>query len=163
MQNVNEISPAHNVALIEAIAKANKRWAQKENVADGVLSPDLQRALKFLDASVTANAVSLMTEEKSPAFFALVANSLGNKAIMRCCEFFACLNSRNYKLLDGVTALEALSCAYAGASTRSGIAFAATGKGNESTSDEVQGLVLREADCASINFLATSRAISIVS
>ena len=142
MVNQNAVNPAHHVAMVAAIAQANQRWAQKENITGGIISPDLQRALKFIDAGVTAHAVALMTEEKSPAFFALVAQSLGNKAIMRCCEFFACLSSKNYKMLDGVTALEALSCAYAGATTRSAISFAATGKGNESTSDEVQGLAL---------------------
>ena len=61
---------------------------------------------------------------------------------MRACEFFACINAKNYKLLDGVTALQALSAAYAGATTRDAVMFAATGKGNESTSDEVKGIAL---------------------
>lgn len=129
-------------AVHRALVKGNERYVRDNGYEAGTVSPDLHKASKFIDDTVIAYAAKLAAQSKldQQSIIDAIANVLPVKASMRMLEFWACLAAKNYQRLDAVTALEILSAAYAGATSRDAVRFAATGKGNESTSDEVPGI-----------------------
>lgn len=131
-----------------ALNTAEQRWfdgREAKTIAAGIVkSDDIADARKWLSAQ-TVDFINGKLEGLNltgEAYLQAVANQLGVKAQKRMIEFFNALHAENYRKLDGVTVLDILACAYAGAVTRDALTFAATGKGNEHTSSEVKNLDL---------------------
>lgn len=101
-------------------------------------SADLRKGAKYLTAPLIEWAAPSI--EDHAQFLRSVETTLSVKAIFRMCQFWAALHSGNTAILDRTTALETLSSLFAGAHTRSALHFAATGKGDENTSDQVKGI-----------------------
>jgi hypothetical protein len=136
-QIANEFT-LENVLL--AISRANDRWSVK-NGSQGECE-DLKAARKYWDDKLCVFAAGMLKKARIGEidFLATIADNMGVKAVKRVSEFFACLHAKDYSMLDGVTALSLLSAVHAGAVTRSALTFAATGKGDESTSDVVSDI-----------------------
>jgi hypothetical protein len=125
-----------------AINRANDRYNAKTGSAH--LQDDLKKARGFWDESLCTFVAGMLNKARidQVEFLATIADNMPVKAVMRASEFFACLHAKDYSKLDGVTALSILSAVHAGAVTRSAVFFAATGRGNESTSDVVSDISL---------------------
>jgi hypothetical protein len=129
-----------NVML--SIRRANDRWAAKTGEVGEC--EDLKTARKFWDDALCVFAVSMLKRARIDelTFLSTIADKMGVKAVKRVSEFFACLHAKDYTKLDGVTALSLLSAIHAGATSRSALVFASTGKGDESTSENVANVEL---------------------
>jgi hypothetical protein len=141
--NNNAVSGFTLEAFNGAVSQANARWASKEG-NEGKFSPDLSKALRFVDAQVIASTSAMLEAGKIDPVTVLqaVSERLPVKAIMRMSEFFNALSAGAYQRLDAVTCLAILSNAYAGAKSRDAITFAVTGKGDQHTSDQVKNIEL---------------------
>jgi len=134
MQNVQTEFTLENVLI--AIARANDRWAKKTGSTGEC--EDLKTARKFWDEKLCVFAAGMLKRARIGEidFLATIADNMGVKAVKRVSEFFACLHSKDYAMLDGLSAL------HAGATTRSALVFATTGKGDDMTSDVVSDIAL---------------------
>jgi hypothetical protein len=141
MSNAKEqVITLENVKL--AISRANDRHSKK--TGETGMQADLLKAVKYWDDGLCVFVAGMLNRARIDqlTFLATIADNMPVKAVMRASEFFACLHAKNYKQLDGVTALSILSAIHAGAVSRSAIFFASTGRGNESTSDVVSDVSL---------------------
>jgi len=136
---VSQIS-LENVSI--AINRANDRWSAK--TGNTGVCEDLKTAQKFWDESLCAFLAGMLKRARIDeiTFLATIADNMGVKAVKRVSEFLSCLNAKDYSKLDGVTSLSLLSAMHAGAVSRSALTFATTGKGDESTSDNVSNIEL---------------------
>jgi hypothetical protein len=135
-----QVITLENVKL--AVNRANDRYNKKTGSAH--LQDDLKKALGYWDDALCVFVAGMLNKARidQVTFLATIADQMPVKAVMRASEFFACLHSKDYRMLDGVTALSILSAIHAGAVSRSAVFFAATGRGDESTSDVVSDVSL---------------------
>jgi hypothetical protein len=135
-----QVITLENVKL--AVNRANDRYNKKTGSAH--LQDDLKKALGYWDDALCVYVAGMLNKARidQVTFLATIADQMPVKAVMRASEFFACLHSKDYRMLDGVTALSILSAIHAGAVSRSAVFFAATGRGDESTSDVVSDVSL---------------------
>jgi hypothetical protein len=135
-----QVITLENVKL--AISRANDRHSKK--TGETGFQADLLKAGKYWDDGLCVFVAGMLNRARIDQleFLATIADNMPVKAVMRASEFFACLHAKDYSKLDGVTALSILSAVHAGAVSRSAVFFAATGRGNESTSDVVSDISL---------------------
>jgi len=146
MQTENQVSPLSLSTMSAALEKAQARYlaGNPTDKAGNALtsSADIRKGAKFLDEIVIAHFAGMLEQSGIDAGVVLqsIETTLPMKAIMRMCEFAHALSAGDYRKLDATTVLTILACGQAGARTRDAITFAVTGKGNESTSDEVRDI-----------------------
>jgi hypothetical protein len=124
-------------AVTIALEGARVRWAETNGYGLDAQSDDLSKARKHLTAEVCEYAGALMLKGDLDGIAVLdaVKNKMPMKAIMRMGEMFARLAQG--KGADRTTLL-AVCGALVGATARSAVHFAVSGKGDENTSDLVR-------------------------
>lgn len=147
-QTENQVSPAllTFAQFNDALTSANERYLAGSPCDKSgnplTRSADIAKGRKFIDAAVVDSFALLLQQSGIDAWEICTATEkvLPMKAIMRMCEFAHALSAGDYRKLDATTVLTILACAQSGAKTRDAVSFAVTGKGNESTSDEVRDI-----------------------
>jgi hypothetical protein len=130
-----QIFTLENVSI--ACESARVRWCDVNGYASDAQSPDLDKARKFMTAEVCGYAGALMVKGSIDEQSILdgIASRMPVKAIMRMGEMFD--RMRSGRGSDRTTLL-ATSGALIGATSRSAVYFAVSGKGDENTSDHVR-------------------------
>jgi hypothetical protein len=158
--------------LQKAIVHNNDTYIQRTKPEDVKLCPngmneDINQALKTLE-SITEQQLDRINALGIESDFIKLYKDARLKTVKRMVQVLAVLggadaskhlatSSRAFFLVVG-----AICCA--GATTRDGIAFAVTGKGNENTSDGVQLVAARQLQkigCGNINNLSTEYSNSV--
>jgi hypothetical protein len=120
-----------------AIENARIRWAQENGYAPDATSDDLSKAKNYATAEVCEYAGALMLKGniEAQSIIDAMGARLPVKANMRMLEMFD--RMRSGKGSDRTTLL-AIAGALIGATSRSAVHFAVSGKGDENTSDHVR-------------------------
>ena len=128
-------------AIIAANAAYVARKGEKANVNKAGVNPDLAKALTIAGKVAPAQWAAIEALDISEQFVKGLQDASNTKKPMRTLQavLFALTGSGEYLKGSARTfILEFCGLAIAGAKTRAGLAFCATGKGNEHTSDEVR-------------------------
>lgn len=128
-------------ALFAANAAYVARKGEKANVNKAGVNPDLAKALSIAGKVAPAQWAAIEALDVAPQLLKGLTDATNTKKPMRTLQavLFALTGAGEYLKGSARTfILEFCGLAIAGAKTRAGLAFCATGKGNESTSDEVK-------------------------
>ena len=128
-------------ALIAANAAYVARKGEKANVNKSGINPDLAKALSIAGKVAPAQWAAIEALDVGDSIIKGLQDATNTKKPMRPLQagVFALTGSGEYLKGSARTfILEFCGLAIAGAKTRAGLAFCATGKGNEHTSDEVK-------------------------
>lgn len=127
----------------DARYKAHPRNAREAERLGDKMQKDIARGLKFWAGDRAQHIAKLaLATCDAENMLRFVRNEAGVKACLRLPEFLDAIVSRDYQKLDIVTTLDIISAACAGGSHRDALRFAATGKGDEFTSDLVKNIAL---------------------
>lgn len=139
MQNLN-IETVKS-ALFAANAAYKARKGESANLNKSGINPDIAKALTIAGKVAPAQWVAIEALDVGESIIKGLTDATNTKKPMRTLQavLFALTGSGEYLKGSARTfILEFCGLAIAGAKTRAGLAFCATGKGNESTSDEVK-------------------------